>query len=85
MGAVVSKRQRRRDERALRKAVLSGDLEAIRDTSATEGEVIGVLQLMNKHDGYFTDEDEAKVRLSMGETLHTSFTRFSGRGEHDLS
>jgi putative methionine-R-sulfoxide reductase with GAF domain len=58
---------------------------AIRDTSATEGEVIGVLQLMNKHDGYFTDEDEAKVRLSMGETLHTSFTRFSGRGEHDLS
>ena len=34
MGAVVSKRQRRRDERALRKAVLSGDLEAIRDTSA---------------------------------------------------
>ena len=36
---------------------------AIRDTSAMEGDVIGVLQLMNKHDGYFTDEDEAKVRL----------------------
>ena len=34
MGAVVSKRERRRDARTLRKAVQGGDLEAIRETSA---------------------------------------------------